>query len=181
MDGKGKARRSAPKLSRWQRIASSARIVEAVHPRRETIEAVLPTREPTCTCCNGALVDAGHHPAPPASPRSAPGRRCPLATADAPPLDRLLDAVRTLAPLMRAYAEEAEQPECVFRPVWRSKRCCWRMQVWHVLFACIGAVCLTSSRGRQLHGSDLVIQVLLLPWTHNFSQDVDDRCGQPIA
>ena len=65
-------------------------------------------------------------------------------------------------------------------PVWRSKRCCRRMQVWHVLFACIGAVCLTSSRGRQLHGSGLVIQVLLLPWTHNFSQGVEDRCGQPI-
>ena len=32
MDGKGKARRSAPKLSRWQRIASSARIVEAAPP-----------------------------------------------------------------------------------------------------------------------------------------------------
>jgi hypothetical protein len=32
-----------------------------------------------------------------------------LATTDAPPLDRLLDAVRTLAPLIRAQAEEAEQ------------------------------------------------------------------------
>src|SRR5215471_3833228 len=38
-------------------------------------------------------------------------------------------------------------------PVWRSKRCWRRMWVWHVLFACIGAGCLTSSRGRHLQGS----------------------------
>ena len=55
------------------------------------------------------------------------------------------------------------------------------MRVWHVLFACIGAVCLTSSRGRQLHGSGLVLQGLLLPWTHHFSQGVEDRYGPPIA
>src|SRR5262245_10261435 len=49
-----------------------------------------------------------------------------------------------------------------------------------VLFTCNGAVCLTSSRGRQLHGSGLVLQGLLLPWTHNFSQGIEDRCGQPL-
>ena len=64
-----------------------------------------------------ALVDAGHHHAPRASPRSAPGRRCPLATADALPLDRLLAAVRTLAPLIQAYAEEAEQQRRLPPPV----------------------------------------------------------------
>jgi indole-3-acetate monooxygenase len=40
-----------------------------------------------------------------------------LATADAPPLDRLLDAVRTLEPLIRAYAEEAEQHRRLPQPV----------------------------------------------------------------
>ena len=90
---------------------------KAAPPMRETIEAVLPTREPTLTCCSVALVDAGHHHAPRASPRSAPGRRCPLATADALPLDRLLDAVRTLAPLIQAYAEEAEQQRRLPPPV----------------------------------------------------------------
>ena len=40
-----------------------------------------------------------------------------MATTDAPPLDRLLDAVRTLAPLIRAYAEEAEQQRRLPLPV----------------------------------------------------------------
>jgi alkylation response protein AidB-like acyl-CoA dehydrogenase len=40
-----------------------------------------------------------------------------LATADAQPLDRLLDAVRTLEPLIRAYAEEAEQHRRLPQPV----------------------------------------------------------------
>src|SRR5262249_21641369 len=49
--------------------------------------------------------------------RGAQGRRCPMAVADAPPLDRLLDAVRALAPLIRAYAEEAEQQRRLPQPV----------------------------------------------------------------
>jgi indole-3-acetate monooxygenase len=40
-----------------------------------------------------------------------------LPTADAPPLDRLLAAVRTLAPLIRASAEEAEQQRRLPPPV----------------------------------------------------------------
>jgi alkylation response protein AidB-like acyl-CoA dehydrogenase len=40
-----------------------------------------------------------------------------LPTADAPPLDRLLAAVRTLAPLIQAYAEEAEQQRRLPPPV----------------------------------------------------------------
>src|SRR5215831_13741217 len=48
-------------------------------------------------------------------------------------------------------------------PVWRSKRCWRRMWVWHVLFACIGAGCLTSSRGRHLQGSGLVLQGCFYP------------------
>ena len=40
-----------------------------------------------------------------------------MATADAQPLDRLLDAVRTLEPLIRAYAAEAEQQRRLPQPV----------------------------------------------------------------
>ncbi|HEY5867228.1 MAG TPA: hydroxylase, partial [Candidatus Tectomicrobia bacterium] len=40
-----------------------------------------------------------------------------MPTADAPPLDRLLAAVRTLAPLIQAYAEEAEQQRRLPAPV----------------------------------------------------------------
>jgi hypothetical protein len=39
------------------------------HPRLETIEAVLLTRDPTLRYCSTELVDAGHHHAPRASPR----------------------------------------------------------------------------------------------------------------
>src|SRR5262245_13559400 len=98
-------------------VAPGAVVQQRLHPRFETIEAMLSTREPTLTCCSVGLVDAGHHHAPLASPRSATGRRCPLATDDAPPLDRLLDAVHTLAPLIRAYAEEAEQHRRLPQPV----------------------------------------------------------------
>jgi alkylation response protein AidB-like acyl-CoA dehydrogenase len=40
-----------------------------------------------------------------------------MAAADAPPLDRLLDAVRTLEPLIREYAEAAEQQRRLPPPV----------------------------------------------------------------
>src|SRR5262245_14877328 len=39
-----------------------------------------------------------------------------MAAADAHPLERLLDAVRALAPLIRAQADEAEQQRCLSQP-----------------------------------------------------------------
>jgi alkylation response protein AidB-like acyl-CoA dehydrogenase len=46
-----------------------------------------------------------------------PGKEVPLATTDTLPLDRLLDAVRALAPLIRAHADEAEQQRRLPQPV----------------------------------------------------------------